>query len=169
MAGLREGPANAPVTIVNFSDFQCPFCRRASDYLDRVRARHRDDVTVIYRHFPLHEFASDAAIAAECANTQGRFEELRRLMFAKRESIGIKSWSSFAAAAGVGDSAAFRVCMRSAEPRAAVVRDSLAGVALEMTGTPTFLINDLRLTGFLGDTIMDRHIERALKEASNKP
>src|SRR5687767_13073569 len=74
-AGIRVGPTDAPVTIVEFVDFECPFCRRADSVLTGVQQRYGNDVAFVFVHFPLpnHRFAMPGARAAECALAQGRF------------------------------------------------------------------------------------------------
>lgn len=88
--GHRFGPATAPVTIVEFSDFQCPYCRIAWDTLRILRARYPTQVTLVYRHYPLqgiHPRALEAASAAECAGAQGLFERFHDVLFLRQESL----------------------------------------------------------------------------------
>jgi protein-disulfide isomerase len=159
--GHREGPSNAPVTIVDFSDFQCPYCQKASQYLDKARQRYPEQLAVVYRHFPIHDHAAEAAVGAECASEQQRFSEYRRLLFAHPESIGVKSITAFARDAGV-DTVRFSRCLADPDRRRTVLRDSAAGVLLGIRGTPTLLINQLKVTGFPSDTTMDRYIKEFL-------
>ena len=88
--GVRYGNADAPVTIVVFSDFECPFCARFNAVADSALQR-RKDVALAFVHFPLasHRFAVPAARAAECADRYGRFGGLADLLFAKQDSLGI--------------------------------------------------------------------------------
>ena len=161
-AGLRDGPTNARVQIVEFADFQCPYCRQASRYLDSVLAARGNDVALVYRHYPIHRFAHQAAVAAECSAKQGRFPALRRLLFAEAESIGVKVWTRFAEEAGVSDISAFRECMAMPANDEAITRDSLAAARLGISGTPTFLINDVEIEGYYGAELMDRVLAQAL-------
>ena len=88
---LREGRAEASVTLVEFSDFQCPFCAQFRLTLNKVVAKYSDRVTLVYRHFPLdeiHPYARTAALAAECAADQRRFAEFRDLLFKEQTLIG---------------------------------------------------------------------------------
>src|SRR5579884_841442 len=160
-AGQRIGSPAATVTIVEFADFQCPICRRAAPYLDSVLVRNPNDVALVYRHFPVHQHANAAARAAECAAHQSAFHNVERLLFQQSESIGVKSWVSFATEAGVKDTGSFKACMSDPTTQQAIARDSAAGRALRISGTPTFIINDLEVDGFLGDTVMNRLIAEA--------
>lgn len=163
--GHRRGPEGAPVSIVLFSDFECGYCARFAESLDRIRAEHPADIAVLYRHFPLpsHAHAVDAARASECAAAQGRFEPFHDALFAAQGSIGDVRWADFATQAGVPDLASFGRCMASAEASAAVERDTEAGERLGITGTPSFLINDRLFVGAMPlDQLRDR-VRQALR------
>lgn len=146
--GQRMGPQDALVRIVLFSDFQCPACRVLTEHLRTIRAES-EDVEVVYRHAPLkkHPEAIPAARASGCAAAQGRFEAYHDALFAAQDSIGTTRWDAFARRAGVPDLPAFARCMSSSAPDAALARDTLAARRLEVTGTPTYLVNDRRFVG----------------------
>lgn len=83
-----KGSSNAKVTIVEYSDFECPFCQKSSSYMSQLLNDYPDDVRIVYRYFPLtsiHPNAYDAALAAEAANAQGKFWEMHDLLFAKTD------------------------------------------------------------------------------------
>lgn len=145
----RAGPEGAPVTIVEFSDFQCPFCRVMAARLDSLRALHPREVAVVYRHYPLriHPHAVAAARASECAAEQGRFWEMHDALYRQQEAIGQLRWGRFAELAGVADSVAFERCVDRAEAHPAIRNDTIAGGRLGVTATPTLLINQYRITG----------------------
>jgi protein-disulfide isomerase len=105
VAGNRIGPSTADVTIVEFSDFQCPVCRDASQELKEIRGQYPDRVAVVFRYFPLpiHPYATSAAHAAECAGKQHAFEAYQNLLFSSQELIGHRSWTDYARDAGVSD------------------------------------------------------------------
>jgi protein-disulfide isomerase len=147
--GHRTGPAAAPVTIVEFSDFQCPFCARLAPRLDSLRQRSPAPFAVVYRHFPLesHPHAMAAARASECAADQGRFKEIHDALFAEQGAIGQKSWSAYARAAGVPDSAAFARCLEGDAGASRIRADMAAGERLNVTGTPTLLVGRYRMAG----------------------
>lgn len=151
--GYRIGSPGAPVTIVEFSDFQCPICKRASEGLREIRRRHPGEVSIVFRHFPLpmHDSAMGAARAAHCASEQGAFEAYHDLLFSSQESIGRRSWVEYAQSAGITDAKSFEGCATGAAAHATVERDLAAGRRIGVTGTPTFLINDLEVSGYQGD------------------
>ena len=142
--GIRVGAPNARVTVVEFSDFQCPFCRRAADDLRELRRTFPNDVELVYRHFPLHKHSVDAAIAAECASHTGNFEALHDALFEQPDSIGVKSWIAFARDAGIRDIVGFERCRADPAVRKSVAEDSAAAIRFGVTGTPTILLNDRR-------------------------
>jgi protein-disulfide isomerase len=166
-AGHRMGPSNPTVTLVEFSDFQCPACRDLSNSLQRLRAKHPRDVAVVFRHYPLpmHASANDAARASECAARQGRFEAYHDALFAAQEAVGKAPWSSFARTAAVRDLSAFDVCVRDPASGPAVARDILDGQHLRVTATPTILVNGARLNGTPGTDALEERIERELRLA----
>lgn len=164
--GRRTGSADAPVTIVVFSDFQCPACRRLADELDSIRAKRPRDVAVVYRHFPLtpvHPHALPAARASECAGAQGRFKEFHDALFREQALVESGGWRHFATAAGVPDLNAFDRCIAGTSPDAAVARDVQAGRELGVTGTPTLLINERRIQGTPPLVELESSIGRAMR------
>lgn len=167
--GLRIGPPTSPLTIVEFMDFQCPFCRRFAAETDSLRAEY-PEVALVVVHFPLnnHRHAVPAAIAAECAARQSRFEAMYRTLFIQQDSLGVKPWNQFASDAGIIDLAGFELCMSlpsDSFPRIAAGR----ALALEsgITGTPGVWVNGWqRPRGALGltqlrDSARARNMHRA--------
>ena len=153
--GIQVGDATAPVTIIEFSDFECPFCRKFQSSLDSVRHDREKLVSFVFVHFPLpmHRFARPAARAAECASTLGKFDDFQRVVFEKQDSLGLKTWGSYAIAAGILDTSAFVRCAAGTEllPR---VEDGLAmGNKLGVKGTPTVLVNGWRFTALPTDSL----------------
>jgi protein-disulfide isomerase len=148
-AGTRMGPPTAPVTITEFSDFQCPYCRRLAPVLKELRARYPSEVAVSYRHFPIprHQHARIAAQASECAAAQGRFEAFHDALFAQVDSIGRLPWGRFARSAGVIDATRFDSCLADSTFKGRIEADIAAGNQLGVTGTPTVLVNQWRLVG----------------------
>jgi len=164
-AGARMGPADAPVTIVVFSDFQCPACRVLAERLQTVRADRGSDVAVVYRHHPLrtHPHARMAARASECAGRQGRFEAMHDALFQAQSFIGTRAWDDIAKEASVGNLDEFGRCMKDAEMDSLLARDAAPAKELGIDATPTFLINDTRLVGALPLAALNRHIDRAMR------
>jgi protein-disulfide isomerase len=165
-AGHRIGLQSAQVTIVEFADFQCPFCQAAAPVIDRLIQEYPSQVALVYRHYVVHKLAFPAAVAAECADDDGQFSAFHRLVFAKQDSIGKVSWTGFAQQAGIADTIKFVACMAGPIARANVIRDTLAAHSLGVTGTPTFLVNDLEVLGFPGADSLTRYVERALRSAA---
>jgi protein-disulfide isomerase len=142
--GQVMGRPDAPVKIVEFSDFQCPFCARAQEVIENVRRRHPDRVAVVFRHFPLdaiHPHARTAAMASECAAEQGRFHAYHDALFARQDSIGTRAWEAFAGDAGLRDLPAFRQCVDSRRHAAAVERDARVAAELGLEVTPSLIVN----------------------------
>ena len=163
-AGTRMGPADAPVEIVEFSDFQCPFCAVVQETLAAVRARHPDRVAVVYRHFPLdaiHPHARGAANAAECAGEQDAFEPYHDLLFTAQDSIGRRGWDRFAEEAGVPDLDAFRRCVEEARYASRVERDAQAAAELGLDATPTLIVNGTVYSGAPDEAELERLVNRA--------
>jgi protein-disulfide isomerase len=154
---ISIGQADAPVTLVEYTDYQCPFCRRhnlqtfptlLSEYIETGIVRY------VFKDFPLnsiHPQAAEAAEAARCANDQGRFLEMHDLLFVRQEE-----WSGQAPpteifvgmAAGLGlDEAAFRACLEGGEHEAAVTADLNEGIGFGITGTPAFYLNGYPISG----------------------
>ena len=165
--GHRTGPADARVAIVEFSDFQCPFCARLAPRLDSLRERTPVPVAVVYRHYPLenHPHAMAAARASECAAEQGRFKEMHDALFREQGAIGQKSWIAYALAAGVPDSAAFARCLEGGAGSARIRADVAAGDRLGVTGTPTVLVNRYRMVGAPPLDTLLAYVARASREA----
>lgn len=161
-SGHTMGPADAPVTIVEFADFECPYCREFRRDADSLRALGKS-FKVIYRHFPLrsHRFALPAVRASECADAQGRFDSMSQTLYKYADSLGVVPWEWFARKAGVTDSAQFVHCIASHTPIAALGRDTLAGHRLNVTGTPVLLIGSLRTRGVPSFDSLAAYIDRA--------
>lgn len=144
------GPTQAPVTIVEFSDFECPACRRLSFVLDSLRDQDSSSVKLVYRHFPLwqHRWAVTAIRASECAHLQGRFDAMHDALFQHQDSLGAAE-------------PRFDACVRSDTALPSLHRDTLAGHTLGVNSTPTFLVSNLRVSGALRLDELKRLIRRA--------
>lgn len=159
------GSADAPVRIITFSDFQCPFCARVNEGMERVRANDPQRVAVVFRHFPLeniHPHAVAAANAAECAGAQGRFEAYHDALFAAQDSIGKRAWDAFARQAGVPDLAEFGRCVAENRFAARVATDQKAGEKLGVNGTPAFIFEGKLITGADAPERLDAWVKEAL-------
>ena len=143
-----RGPSDAPVTIVIFSDFQCPFCFRANASIEEVVQRYGDHVRLVFRDFPLpmHPDAQKAHEAGRCAAEQGKFWPMHDRMFADQTALTVDGLKKSAASLGL-DMARFNECLDSRRHTAAVQRDLQAGEGYGVTGTPAFFINGRLLSG----------------------
>ncbi|HYL04619.1 MAG TPA: thioredoxin domain-containing protein, partial [Thermoanaerobaculia bacterium] len=124
-----RGPATAPVTIVEFSDFQCPFCSRVTPTLDQVVSKYGNKVRLVFRQFPLpmHPNAAKAAEASLCANEQGKFWEMHDAMFKDQAGLAVDGLKSKAAAIAGLNAASFNSCLDSGKETKAVQSDMQAG------------------------------------------
>jgi protein-disulfide isomerase len=161
-SGHIMGRPDAPVTIVEFADFECPYCRQFGRDVDSLHSLGKN-FKVVYRHFPLgiHRFALAAVRASECAADQGRFDTMHRALYTFSDSLGLAPWAWFARTAGVTDSAKFADCVSSHAPLAALARDTAAGNRLSITGTPVLLIGQLRTRGLPNFDSLAAYIDRA--------
>ena len=138
------------VTIVEFGDFQCPFCASVASTLKELRTEYGNGVGVLYRHFPLtsiHPHAMEAAVASECAGAQGRFEAFHDVLFEEQEAIGVVPWSEFARRAGVYSMDQFVICLSSDWARKRVREDVRVARKLRLVGTPSIIVNGRLLAG----------------------
>jgi protein-disulfide isomerase len=165
--GPALGPANAPVTIVEFSDFQCPYCSRGAALIKQVHKQYGDRVRLVFRHFPLkqiHPYAAKAAEAANCAAAQGRFWEMHDRLFEKQAELEPAALKRYATDLGL-DGKAFAKCLDSGTEALAVQRDQTAGEELGVRGTPAFFVNGRMVKGALPIDRFARVIDRELARA----
>jgi len=143
-----RGNVNAPVTVLEFSDFQCPYCIRARPTVARVREAYGEKVRWAFRHFPLdfHAMAQKAGEAAACAGDQGKFWEMHDRLWAASGKLEVPELKKTAAAIGL-DTARFDQCLDSGERAELVGRDAGSGGGWGVSGTPAFFINGRPLVG----------------------
>ncbi len=159
-----KGSADAPVTIVEFADFQCPFCSRVQPALKDVLARYQGKVKLAYRDFPLsqiHQHAEMAAEASHCALTQGKYWEMNDAMFADQSKLEEAALVKTAASLGL-DQNSFASCLKSGKYKAVVQQDFDAGTQAGVNATPTFFINGEFLSGAQSDADFTKIIDRQL-------
>jgi protein-disulfide isomerase len=146
--GAAKGPENAPITIVEFSDFQCPYCSRANESVDQVLKAYPNQVRLVFRHFPLdfHQQAPKASEAALCAQDQGKFWEMHDKLFANQKALEVPALKGYAKELGL-DSGKFDKCLDSGEKAATVQADLAEGKKVGVNGTPAFFINGILLSG----------------------
>lgn len=146
---LIRGAEDAPVTIMVFSDYQCPYCVRSEPVLAEVLSRYPDSVRVIHRHFPLdslHPFARPAAEAAMCAEEQGKFWEFHDGIFALNGRLDASSFLAIGADLDL-DPGALEECLKERRYEKFVQEDLLTGQAAGVTGTPAFFVNGIAMKG----------------------
>ncbi len=169
-AGLvaMEGSANAPVTIIEYSDFQCPYCGRfETDAYPQIKAQYIDTgkAKLIYKEFPLsiHPNAEKAAEAAECALAQGQaqFWKLHDQMFANQNSLTVDNLKAWAAQLGL-NAAQFNTCLDSGQMAAVVQQEEQEGQQAGVQGTPSFLINGKLVVGAQPFSAFQQAIDAAL-------
>ncbi|MEK6862596.1 MAG: DsbA family protein [Nanoarchaeota archaeon] len=165
-----KGSKDAAVTIIEFSDFQCPFCKRFFDQtLSQIEKNYVDTgkVKFVYRDFPLdsiHPQARPAALSAECANEQGKFWEYHDLLFQKQDewvAVGASSFKQYAKDLGL-DSSKFDSCFDSRKYEKEVQSDLDDGVNVGVQGTPAFFINGILVSGAQPYAAFQAAIEQAL-------
>jgi protein-disulfide isomerase len=143
-----QGPSDAPIVMVEFSDFQCPFCQRAEPTVEQVLKTYGNKIRLVYRHFPLpnHPNARPAAEAAACAEQQGRFWQYHKELFANSSRLSNDDLKSHAARAGL-DQKRFADCFDGETMKARVDADIQEAEAAGVSGTPAFFINGRPLDG----------------------
>ena len=143
-----KGPASAPIELIEFSDFQCPFCLRAYPTVNQVMSTYGDKVRLVYRHYPLpsHPNARPAAEASQCAAEQGQFWQYYERLFADQTKLSDADLKQAAAALGM-DAGRFNACVDSHKYKDRVEKDILEGNEAGVSGTPAFFINGRMLTG----------------------
>jgi protein-disulfide isomerase len=167
------GARSAPVTIIEFSDFQCPFCRAAESSLRQVRAKYGEQIRLVYMDFPLrfHSHAMDAARAGHCAAEQDKFWQFHDALFLDQKKLDPDSLKQTAAKLGL-DRDKFNTCFANDKHDAGIREDMAEGTALGVTGTPTFFINGLELVGAQPppkfDEVIDSELARAKASASSR-
>lgn len=157
------GPADAPVTVVQFADFECPFCRRMSETLRQLRQRYGTRLRIVWKDYPLtriHPRAVQAAQAARCANEQGRFWDYHDRVFVMG-TLDLPTLKQAAVDVAL-DVPRFVACVDSAKYAALVERGLNQAVSLGLTSTPTTFVNGRMITGAQPYDVFARLVEQEL-------
>lgn len=160
-----EGGEDADVTLVEFGDFECPYCANLSETLRILLTRYPHRLQIVYRHLPLsgHEHARAAAIAAICAGEQGEFWELHDLLFANQGALSEEDLRGYAESLEL-DMEAWDACQSSDRPRERLNRDEAAAIEAGVYAVPTTYVNGSPVVGAKPldefEAIVDRAIER---------
>jgi len=160
-----DGKADAAVTVVEYSDFQCPFCLRVMPTLKQLRAKYGDRMRLVWKDFPLTQIHPQAFVAAQagnCAREQGKFWELHDKMFGNQSKLGVDDLKGYAKAVGL-DVAKFDKCLDSGEKKPLVEEDVKAGGEAGVSGTPAFFINGVFINGAQPYEHMKQAVDRELK------
>lgn len=163
-----KGPEEAWVTIVEVSDFQCPFCNRVQSTLDQIQERYGDDVRLVFKHNPLpfHNRAMPAAIASECAHDQGKFWEMHDKLFANQRQLSDSNLEKFAKEIGLNVKQ-WKKCYEADKHKNDIVKDQRRAASLGARGTPSFFINGRYLSGAQPFPSFQNVIDEELKKAKD--
>ncbi len=165
--GPSKGPQDATVTIVEFSDYQCPFCVRAEPTVKEVLAAYPGKVRLVHRDYPLpsHDLAPKAAEAAHCAGDQQKYWEMHDRLYAANGKLAVAELKTYAKEVGV-DQAKFDKCLDSGEKATLVAFHQKAGEAAGVTGTPAFFVNGRLISGAQPLDAFKAVIDEELKAAA---
>jgi protein-disulfide isomerase len=158
--GPSRGPDDAAVTIIEFSDFQCPYCSRALPAINEILEHYPNDVRIVYRHLPLdriHARARPAAAASLCADEQGEFWAYHDQLFANAKALSEEDLKRYAEAVEL-DVAAFDLCVAEGRFEAKVQEDFEAAMSAGISSTPAFLVNGI----FVGGAKPFAHFEKII-------
>jgi protein-disulfide isomerase len=146
--GPSRGPEKAPITIVEFSDFECPYCGRGEEVISEVLRAYPEKIRLYYRDFPLpmHPNAPKSAEAAHCAGDQGKYWEMHAKLFANQRALEIPALKGYAKSLNL-DTAKFDKCLDSGEKAKIVEEAHKAGTELGVNGTPAFFVNGIMISG----------------------
>ncbi len=159
------GPADAKVTIVEFGDFQCPFSRASVTTMKQLLEKYGNKIRFIFRDFPnssIHENATNAAVAAACAQTQGKFWQYYDLLFLNQENLLQSDLLRYAEQLRM-DTATFQQCLLTEQRKQEVDDDFQAGTNLGVSGTPTWFINGHRVEGAIPYKTFEKIVKYGLK------
>ena len=170
-----RGRPDAPVTLVEFGDFQCPPCANLSEPINQLERDYRSRLRIIFRHFPLpnHQHAREAALASEAASLQNRFWEMHDLLY-REQSVWSKApdvrvlFSAYAGMLGLNIDR-FRKDMESEQAKARVTSDEQQAITLGVRTTPTIFVNNHQVSAtYLNPTGLRGSVDAALNEKASK-
>jgi protein-disulfide isomerase len=150
VGNMQDGPFDAPVVVIVFSDFQCPYCKTLSRSIVDLERSYPAAVRLVFRNAPipqLHEHAIISAVGAECSARQGSFRKFHDTLFGAQDSIGLIPWGEIATRAGIADTSRFLRCLAEDDPRESLRQDSIAGAKFGVASTPTVIVNGWRFSG----------------------
>ena len=159
------GAENAEITIVQFAEYQCPYCSTVNQEIEKVIAAYPGKVKMVFRDFPLsfHEDAVPAAIAANCAGEQGKYWDMYRILMANQTALKDANLTSYAQSLGL-DMSKWTTCAQDPKQQAEVEGDLQDGLKAGVNGTPSFFVNGIRLSGGFGFDQFKEMIDRELQQ-----
>jgi protein-disulfide isomerase len=165
----RKGGQQPKITLIEFADFQCPFCARAKNTLDELLKTYKDDLEIVFRHFPLpfHSNAMPAAIAAVAADQQGKFWEMHDKLFANQQNLDAASLEKYAQEIGL-DMTRFKAALASPQTKAVVEADRKQVDQFAVQGTPSFFVNGRAFSGAYPLESFKMVLDEELKKADAK-
>jgi protein-disulfide isomerase len=164
-----RGAADAWVTMVEFGDFECPYCGAEEPVVRDLLVTYGTDLRLVFKNFPLtniHLFAEGAAIAAECANDQGQFWQMHDLLFANQAALDNTSLQGYAQTLGL-NMPAWQACLTSQPPVDAINADVSLGTSIGVSGTPTFIINGVAVVGAVPESQLKSTVDSTLSKAKS--
>jgi protein-disulfide isomerase len=165
-----RGALGAPVILVEYEDFECPYCRRAAPVIRELLARHDGDLRFVSRHLPLpdvHPNAALAAVAAEAAGAQGKFWEMHDLLFERQDHLLLADFVRYAGELGL-DVAVFEADLNDMRFADRVAEDVAGAEVAGVAGTPTFFVNGRRYAGAYDLDSLDAAVRDAGREATSR-
>lgn len=150
--GYSYGSLNPKITIVEFTDFACPFCKESAPEIRTLMEKYKNDIKLVVRDYPIHDTSIDLAIAARCAGDQGKYWEAYDSLFANQDNLkstttikaDLLSWADFLKL----DANAFDKCLTARNYVDLIKRDYDDGNKLQIKGTPTWFVNYYPITGY---------------------
>ena len=161
-----KGSSDAWITIVEISEFQCPFCKRVTDTLKEIEQKYGSDVRFVFKHNPLpfHNRAMPAAMASMCAHEQGKFWQMHDQLFANNQALEDAQIEGYAKAVGL-DVGKFKACYSANKYKGQIEADQMKANQLGARGTPAFFINGRFLSGAQPFPAFQALIDEELKKA----
>ena len=164
-----RGKDRAPVTIVVFSDFECPYCRQLEPALAKLLSNYSNQVRMVWKDFPSpkHQDARSAAAAAHCAGEQDSFWKYHDILFANQSELGAKALRSYGDQIGL-NKASFEKCLTSNVYEALIARSVAEGAALGVSGTPTLFINGRAVIGAVQYEALEQVMVEELRRSARQ-
>ncbi len=159
-----KGAANAPIQIIEFADYQCPYCSATEPTVNKLLDKYKDKIRVVFKSYPLlqiHPQAMNAALAAQCANEQDKFWGMHDVLFENHAKLSDSVYLPFAKNLGL-DIPKFQACFSSPVSKASVMADYEYGQTLGISATPAFYINGILLMGAQPYSEFESIIEKEL-------